>query len=297
MRLLLAALLFAVNPELLHIRWPAQWITVPDAPPFDYGVYHFRKSFDLPAKPAHFVIHISADNRYQLFVNGQRSVNGPARGDLYHWRYETADIAPLLQAGANTIAAVVWNYGQYAPEAQQTWQTGFLVEGDTQPERVVDTGNSWRCIRDEAYSPLPVTWETVPGYFVAGPGERVDAAKYPWGWEQSGFDDRQWPSARAISNAAARDSSDSPNRWMLVSRTIPPMQETPERISSVREATGPAPRELAGPAPLLHHWRAYARALSAGSDLSHYRPSRPARNRRPRRDGLARLCRSARRSQ
>ncbi len=240
MRLLLAALLFAVNPELLHSRWTAQWITVPDAPPFDYGVYHFRKWFDLAAKPEHFVIHVSADNRYQLFVNGRRSVNGPARGDLYHWRYETVDIAPLLNAGRNTIAAVVWNYGQYAPEAQQTWQTGFLVQGDTEPERIVDTGDSWRCIRDEAYSPLPVTWETVPGYFVAGPGEHVDAAKYPWGWEQPSFDDSQWLSARTLSNAAARDSSDSPNRWMLVSRTVPQMEETPQRIVDVRETSGPA---------------------------------------------------------
>jgi hypothetical protein len=230
-----------INPDLLNKAWSAKWISVPGAPPFDYGVYHFRKTFDLPSKPARFVIHVSADNRYQLFVNGERSENGPARGDLYHWRYETVDIAPLLKAGPNTLAAVVWNFGQYAPEAQLTWQTGFIVQGDTQPERVIDTGPSWRCIRDEGYSPLPVTHEDMRGYYVAGPGERIDSAKYPWGWEQPGFDDGRWSKAVVLSEGAPRDASDGPNRWMLVPRTVPAMEETPERIVAVRESSGVQP--------------------------------------------------------
>jgi hypothetical protein len=227
-----------INPELLNQPWSASWISVPGAPPFDYGVYHFRKTFQLGAKPAHFVIHVSADNRYELFVNGERSVNGPARGDLYHWRYETVDIAPMLKAGSNTLAAVVWNFGPYAPEAQLTWQTGFLVQGDTQAERAIDTGASWRCTRNEAYSPLPVTHGDLRGYFVAGPGERIDAAKYPWRWEQPGFDDGRWSKAVVLSNGAPRDSSDAPNRWMLVPRTLPAMEEKLERIVAVRESNG-----------------------------------------------------------
>jgi hypothetical protein len=230
-----------INPDLLNKPWSAKWISVPGAPPFDYGVYHFRKTFELPSKPDRFVIHVSADNRYQLFVNGERSVDGPARGDLYHWRYETVDIAPLLKAGPNTLAAVVWNFGQYAPEAQLTWQTGFILQGDTQSERVVDTGASWRCARDEAYSPLPVTHADMHGYYVAGPGERIDSAKYPWGWEQPGFDDGRWSKAVALSEGAPRDASDGPNRWMLVPRTMPAMEETPERIVAVRESSSVQP--------------------------------------------------------
>ena len=53
----------------------------------------------LREKPARFVVHVTADNRYQLFVNGARVAWGPARGDLDHWRYETLDLAPYLKAG------------------------------------------------------------------------------------------------------------------------------------------------------------------------------------------------------
>jgi hypothetical protein len=38
-----------INPELLTKVWSARWITVPNTSPFDYGVYHFRKIFELPA--------------------------------------------------------------------------------------------------------------------------------------------------------------------------------------------------------------------------------------------------------
>ena len=51
--------------------WSARWISVPGASPTAYGVYHFRRTFDLPSVPAAFPIHVTADNRYILFVNGQ----------------------------------------------------------------------------------------------------------------------------------------------------------------------------------------------------------------------------------
>ena len=228
----------ATNPELLNRVWSAQWIAVPDAPTFDYGVYHFRRSFELAARPASFVIHVSADNRYQLFVNGARVAWGPARGDLFHWRYETVDLARHLRAGTNTLAAVVWNFGTYSPEAQTTYQTGFLLQGDTNAERVVDTGPQWKCTRNLAYQPLPAPRDQIPFYYVVGPGERLDAALYPWGWEQPSFDDAAWKPARVISRAAPRDAVDSPSRWMLVPRPIPAMEEKPERLAAVRQSSG-----------------------------------------------------------
>jgi alpha-L-rhamnosidase len=91
--------------------WNAHWIDVPGASPHDYGVYHFRRTFELAAKPEHFPVRVSGDNRYELFVNGKRLAFGPARGDLTHWRYETVDIAPALEAGKNVLVAGVLEWG------------------------------------------------------------------------------------------------------------------------------------------------------------------------------------------
>jgi len=226
-------------PPLGRRIWRASWIAVPGAPATGYGVYHFRRRFDLPARPERFIIHVSADNRYQLFVNGRRVAWGPARGDLFHWRYETVDAAPYLEAGPNAFAAVVWNFGEMAPEAQVTLQTAFLVEGDTDAERAVDTGPGWKCARDESYAPAPP--RDLRAYYVVGPCDRVSAAQHPWGWENREFDDSGWPAAVVVSPAAGREARDVHTRWMLVERPIPAMEERPERLQTIRRAAGIAP--------------------------------------------------------
>lgn len=223
---LIAATLYASDfPER---RFTAGWITVPGAAQNDYGVYHFRRTFDLLQKPAKFVVHVTADNRYQFFVNGERVALGPARGDVFHWRYETVDIAAQLKAGKNVLAAVVWNFGPDAPLAQVTEQTGFLLDGDSEAEQMVRTGTTpWKCIRDEAYSPIPLP--RLPGYLVIGPGEQVDGTRYPWGWERPEYDDSGWQDARRLTGFL---------RWELEPRPIPFMEQTPIRIAAVRRATG-----------------------------------------------------------
>jgi len=229
-----------INPELLTKSWSARWITVPNISPFDYGVYHFRRTFELQSKPSSFIIHVTGDNRYQLFVNGSATVSGPARGDLNHWRFETIDIAPHLKAGKNVLAAVVWNFGQYAPESQVTDRTAFLLQGDTETERIVDTNNQWKCTRNTAYQPLSYTHAQMRGYFVAGPGDKVDGASYPWGWQQQEFDDSAWAEAQTDGRwrGAPRDSRDAGNRWLLVPRNIPLMEEKLERLDTVRQSSG-----------------------------------------------------------
>jgi len=59
------------NPRWLHGFWTAKWIAHPIASGNDFGVYHFRKSFVLNERPGSFVVHVSADNRYRLFINGK----------------------------------------------------------------------------------------------------------------------------------------------------------------------------------------------------------------------------------
>ncbi len=72
----------SINPQLLQKPWQALCIAPPQAPLKEYGVYHFRKSINLVEKPSGFVMNVSADNRYKLYVNGQFVCLGPARGEL-----------------------------------------------------------------------------------------------------------------------------------------------------------------------------------------------------------------------
>ena len=173
-----------VNPKLLQERWPAQWISCPGIAQRAYGVFHFRKKIKLPAKPSSFIVNITADNRYRFFVNGKPVCMGPARGDLYNWYFETVDLAPYLQQGDNILAALVWNMGEFAPVAQVSNQTGFLLQGNEEADSIANTNDTWLVLPDSAYQPCALeTASLLKTYFVAGPGDHCKADRYPWNWE------------------------------------------------------------------------------------------------------------------
>jgi alpha-L-rhamnosidase len=236
--LLLQASFGNAKPIAANAIWPAEWIAVPDAPAQDYGVYYFRKTFNLQVKPEHLKVYVSGDNRYQLFVNGVRVSWGPARGDLTHWRYETVDLAPQLQNGKNLLAAVVWNEGQYRAVAQVTNRTGFLLQAADSENAVVNTDRSWKCMADSSYTPRPLPPEQATGYYALAANERLDGRLHPWGWELGSFPDSGWNAAGEISHGAPRDAQDAPNRWMLVERKIPLEEQRLERMPAMRKAEG-----------------------------------------------------------
>ena len=227
-----------INPDLLQKQWDAVWISCPDRDRTSYGVFHFRKEFNLAGKPDKFVIHVSADNRYKLYVNGQEAGDGPARGDLWHWRFETIDIASYLVPGENLLAAVVWNFAEHVPYAQITYETAFLVQGDSQLEASVNTDSTWKVAENKAYSPIPVSAATTGDFTVVGPTDRVDGRKYPWGWEQAGFDDSAWRAAAGVSPATPRGYRWMESHWHLVPRMIPPMEKKLQSSPIVRRASG-----------------------------------------------------------
>jgi alpha-L-rhamnosidase len=248
--LLLAVISFHVAAQLPAGElkpWKAQWITGP-GPALnlwsgvfpnelnEYGVFKFRKTFALEARPSSFVIHVSADNRYKLYVNGALVSLGPARGDAFHWNYETVDIAVYLKDGDNVLAAVVWNDGPDKPEAQISLMTAFIVQGKSPAEEVVNTNASWKCIQDESHQPLPVR---SAGYYVAGPGELVNMNQQIRGWEQVGFDDSGWKPARLVLQGLPKGVfTFAPTSWMLVPSPIPQMMLREQRMESVRKASG-----------------------------------------------------------
>jgi alpha-L-rhamnosidase len=222
-----------------HKLWQASWIKVPGEPANEYGVYLFRKKLDINVKPSSFAIHVSADNRYKLFVNENLVSLGPARGDVTHWNYETVDISPFLQQGRNIVAAVVWNEAGLRPEAQISLATGLIIQSATSAGQDINTGTAWKCIRDISYQPLRVR---IPNtYYVAGPGETVTMSAHPRGWKKIDFDDASWKNAESILQGNPKSLFGAfgiPVGWLLVPSSLPQMELTTERLKTVRSAEG-----------------------------------------------------------
>jgi hypothetical protein len=235
------------EPRVFQNAPAARWISHPTAPGDEYGVFHFRRTFELAAAPERFVVHVSADNRYRLFVNGRQVCSGPQRSDLMHWRYETIDLAPHLRPGRNVLAALVWNWGRQRPVAQFSRRTALLVQGDSEREAPLNTGPEWKVLHNEGYAPVPVE---LPTYYASPPGESVDGGAWPWGWIAIDFDDEHWPAAVSGRGAGAERTelrgtnfTGQAGGWQLVPRSIPPMEEGPVRFARVRRASGVAASE------------------------------------------------------
>lgn len=233
--LLLSNLLAAQNP-ILTKPWNAYWIAVPNEPAKDYGVYFFRKNIDFSTNPDSFIVHISADNRYKLFVNGKMVSHGPARGEEYHWYYETVDLAPFLQTGKNQVAALVWNDGEQKPVAQISLRTAFILQGNTPKEEILNTNETWKCTRDESYQPLNP--DLIYTFYAAGPGDLVDMNKAKTGWKNGDFDDANWKNAQQLATGLPKGVFGWTEGGMLVPRPIPQMELTVQRLQEVRKVEG-----------------------------------------------------------
>ena len=71
-----AAQTVAPGPRVFDGAPAASWIAPAGVPGDSFTVFHARRSFDLPSRPEHFTVHVSADNRYRLYVNGTSVSSG-----------------------------------------------------------------------------------------------------------------------------------------------------------------------------------------------------------------------------
>ncbi len=223
-----------------HRDWKASWITHPTAPLREPLVLHFRRALDLTSVPATYMARVSADNRFILYVNGKRVGDGPARGDLTHWRYERFDLAPYLQQGHNLVTATVWNFGVYAPVAQMSDRTAFLLESDATGATGLSTPDGWFVEEEPGHRPLDRSTVTIKTYFASGPGEEIDASKYDWNWNSATPGPNWVPAASPMrdsifpgTNHAHSSDTTGDNPWGLIPDELPHMEYSPTAAGSI----------------------------------------------------------------
>ena len=234
-------------PRVFNGAPAASWIAAPDVPGDAYGVFHFRRTLDLPARPERFTVHVSGDNRYRLFVNGQQVSSGPQRSDIMHWRYETVDLAPQLRAGRNVLAALVWNWGPERPVAQFSHRRPSCCKGTASARRSRTPAASGRCSEPRLRAdpgPRPGRRWLLRGAS-GGVGRRQPL---PVGLGAGRIRGRSWPVPAVTEGWGAERTqlrgtavTGEGGSWQLVPRSIPPMEETVVRFAKVRRAEGIAP--------------------------------------------------------
>ncbi len=226
------------DSQWLSEEWQSQWITHPNITGDEVGVYLFKKVLSFEAVPQEYVINISADNRYVLYINGIVVARGPARSDLNRWQFATIDIASYLKVGENHIAAKVWNMADLKPTAQMSYITGLIIQGNTEQEKEINTDKTWRVAIDEAYSFYKI--KHLRRFYVAGPGEKFTGELHPWSWKIS---DKEvdWKQAKAGKKGMPTkyySVTGKTDGRVLHPRSIAMMEAKIQSFAEVRKADG-----------------------------------------------------------
>ncbi|TWT74583.1 Bacterial alpha-L-rhamnosidase [Posidoniimonas polymericola] len=133
-------------------------------------VLEFENTFSV-GEDTEVTVHVTADQRYELFLDGRLLSVGPDRSDVAHWSFATYRLS--LPAGEHKLTATVAWIGDDAPCAQTTHRGGFLFAAEGQLAEVLSTGaGRWRARRVEGWSFAPG-----PGPDFVGRQQTIDARR------------------------------------------------------------------------------------------------------------------------
>lgn len=124
------------------------------------------------------VIHVTADHRFQLALDGVEVGYGPDRGEPMWWSVASYELR--VPAGRHRLTALVWWIADGAPVAQMSVRGGFLLaaEGDWQARLSTGSG-PWTVV--DRTAAVTLSRPAQLHYHVIGPGFTVDAARWAAG--------------------------------------------------------------------------------------------------------------------
>lgn len=166
-----------------HLRglWRYRWISVKDIGETPF-VVAYRKKFFLNQRET-IRVHVSADERYELFIDGCYFGRGSEYGSIDNWYYETYDMT--LEKGYHVIVAKVWSLGDMAPHAQISLCHGFIFAPDKMLWDCIGTGTSeWEFKKIDGIEFVLLTSGYLTPYWGTGANVVIHANKFPWGFEK-----------------------------------------------------------------------------------------------------------------
>lgn len=208
--------------------WNCHWIAPQTYDPDAASVFAYRLTVEHTGDVR---IHVSADQRYILFLDGKRIGRGPERGDLRHWMYESYD---LSLRGKHTLVAITWWISPTSPtppaEAQLTARPAFMLNAQGDAAERFSTGVApWsvRTIDGVRF----VSAHTTHGYFAVDPRVQIDGFAFPWGIESGAGEG--WSEPRKLRKPTlAALVREAPLSWQIRPAMLPAMHET--RVSKLR---------------------------------------------------------------
>jgi alpha-L-fucosidase 2 len=184
----------------------------------------FRKQFVIAQEPAQARLHIFADARYVLWVNGEYVLRGPCRFNPKRPEYDTVDVKRFLKRGANTLAVLA--VGGISISRAMKHEPGLCIRLEIRDRKgnktTVVTDTNWRCSSRTKYLAPRGKGSCVQ--------DNIDATRESGDWILPEFDNSTWEFAVSIDGT----------KWgAFYPRSIPLLRETevcPVTIVQLKQA-------------------------------------------------------------
>ena len=206
------------------------WCWHPARREHEAGYTLFRRTVSC-RKATPFRLAITADHRFNCYLDGELLGRGPVRSDLEHYCYDI--YSGTLTPGEHIFAAevVVWRGGwrlSALPWGEMHSCGGFLAFGCAGEERL-DTPTGWLCAIDAGRRPREWSeaWDnTCP--MPALPLDEIDFTRSDSDWATAPAPGGEWVPAQPMEPARFRNrrQSDPLSPWNLEPRPIRQMKET-----------------------------------------------------------------------
>ena len=185
-------------------HWVGRWIwNHGESHPFHYFVMA-RRDFDLQESPSTSTLHITAEDRYLLYLNGQYLGRGPARSDARWKSYDTYDVSGQLHRGKNVLAVLGYYYGtanNYSRDVRAGLFVQLEISKGSASEKVIGTDHSWKVRPAQGWR--RDVRHISQHHGALGMTEVYNANLDPPNWTDSNFDDSTWESATVIADHAS----------------------------------------------------------------------------------------------
>lgn len=181
----------------------------------------YRETFELKNLPKQAIFCITADQSYQLYVNGKYIGRGPARGFQKSQPYDEIDIAGYLKEGKNVIAIRSYSSGHSTFGYISQGRAGVIFGVDLGEKKILSSRKT-PCVRQDACDR-----DTVEQSIQLNHQEHIDMRKSPSGdWKLADFDDSNWSRV------------ESPRNW----NSMPFYTYEPRMIPMLENYILPAPK-------------------------------------------------------
>lgn len=212
-------------------NWQGRWIN--DIPGISIKqAPYFRKNFKIQKNVKSARAYIAVAGLYELFINGRRIGNHILDPMVTRFDrrtlYVTYDVTGNLQNDENVIGVLlgngwynlqslaVWNFDKAPWRARPKFCLDLRITYDDGSQEAIVTGQDWKT------SLSPVIFNSIYT------GEHYDARLEQDGWNNTGFDDSEWPRAK---NTSAPSSN-------IVAQSLHPVRHVEEIPVSEMIQTG-----------------------------------------------------------